>query len=216
MGWRGGSKSGLGRDNAGELDGLVFPAINDVVGLEAELGAGARSMERGDVEGGDVGDAVGGAWADADDAEVGAGFKAGAEDGVVAGVVDAGEGDFEAAGDVGDREAGDGQSGEAGVWGRQVKLGSAQIGQGVVNFDKEEPAGKWAALSETGLGVSGLGKGGPSVPLRLGERLPTGVDGAPNVTCIDLSGGAWVKWDEGRVADLAVGPALPDPVSEFA
>ena len=88
----------------------------------------------------------------------------------------------------------------------------ALICQGDVYFDEELAAGEPAASKEPGLGPFGPGDGDPYVTLRLGERSPTGGDGAEIVADRDLRYAAGVKRDEGGVADLAVTIALPNDI----
>jgi hypothetical protein len=104
--------------------------------------------------------------------------------------------------------------GGPGVFQRKVNLWFAVIGQWDVGFDEELAAGQ-SARAQTGLGPFGPGDGDPYVALFLGERAPTGRDGAEVAADRDLSWGAWVERDKGGIANLAVASALPDCVSAF-
>ena len=99
---------------------------------------------------------------------------------------------------------------------RQVNLRFSLIGQGDVGLDEELAASESAALKKPGLGLYGPGDGNPYVALLLGERAPTFGDRAEIAADSDLSRGARVKRDKGRIADLAVAIALPDCLSAFA
>ena len=104
--------------------------------------------------------------------------------------------------------------GGLGIFQRKVNLGFALIGQWNVGFDEELAASK-SARAETRLGPFGPGDGDPYVALFLGERAPTGGDGAEVAADRDLRWRAGIKRDKGGVADLAVPSALPDYVSAF-
>ena len=93
---------------------------------------------------------------------------------------------------------------------RQVNLRFALIDQGNVGLNEEVEPREDTALAEPGLGFHGAGDGDPYVALLLGERAPTGGDGAEMPTDSDLRGGARVERDEGWIANLAVTGALPD------
>ena len=97
----------------------------------------------------------------------------------------------------------------------QVNLSHAPIGQRDVGFYKQVEARK-SASAETWPGPFGPGDGAPNVALLLREGAPTGGDGAENPADSDLSGGARIEWNKGRVADLAIARALPDSVPTFA
>ena len=99
---------------------------------------------------------------------------------------------------------------------RQVNLSLTLIDQGDVGFDEEVVPRHDAALVEPGLGFHGAGDGDPYVPLRLGERAPTGGDGGEGPANRGLRRGAWVKRDKGGIGVLAIAVALPNPVPAFA
>ena len=110
---------------------------------------------------------------------------------------------------AGGQEAREGQLGEPATFRGQVNLRQAPVGQGDVDLDKEVEAGEGAA-AKTGPGQHGAGDGVPNEALLFGDGAPTGGDRAESPADGDLSGGAGVGGDEGRVADLAVASALPD------
>ena len=58
-----GRQISAGRDDAGELNGLIGPAVLGLVNLDEDLLADTRGAEVVKVECRDVGDAVGGGWA---------------------------------------------------------------------------------------------------------------------------------------------------------
>jgi hypothetical protein len=98
----------------------------------------------------------------------------------------------------------------------QVKLSDAAIGPGDVDLDKEVEAGEPASLAETELGPFGPGDCDPNVALFLGERAPTGGDGAEVLADSDLGRGAGVERDKGPIGYLAIAGPLPYYLSAFA
>jgi len=103
-----------------------------------------------------------------------------------------------------------------GISRRQVNLRDAPISQGHVDLYKEEETGERSALTEAGLGLFGPGDLAPKDALLLGQLPPPGGDRAESLTDSDLSGGARIIRDKGRIAVLAVAIALPDSVPAFA
>src|ERR1019366_2778235 len=103
-----------------------------------------------------------------------------------------------------------GRLGSPGIFHRQVNLRQTWIDQGHVDLHEEQEAGKRAALEQTGLGLFGLGDCLPHVALLLVQLPPSGGDSAESPADSDLSGGARIKWDEGRIAVLAIPVALPN------
>ena len=95
-------------------------------------------------------------------------------------------------------------------------MGDSPIGKGNVDLHKEEETAEWAALAKTGLGLLGPGDGAPNQALLLSQFPPSGRDGTERPADSDLSGRTGIKWNESRVAILAVPIALPDPVPAFA
>src|ERR1035437_1753742 len=115
---RPGGRSSPSRHDGREGHGQVFPPVNELVDLDVHLLAGRRRPEPDRVQAGDVGRALHGGRAHADDPEVPAGLTtlaerlAAADDGVRPGVAGTAQLEGNRAPGVGDGEAGGRQVGE--------------------------------------------------------------------------------------------------------
>ena len=203
----------FGRDEGAVGGGGAFPAVAVLAGLNEDLLVGGRGGKAGQVEGGDVADAVCGGWQESQEdgsshaGPTGAARGAGKEQEVAFGAGGDEQFEAEASGVPAKAQFLDWVGAKGGGLGRgPEQWGASDAAQDAVEFEVGLLAGEGAAAG-TPAAVDAAGVEVPGLALGLGEAgEPVFGEGAEEVPHADLGRGAGVAGDD-------VGAAIDGPAA---